>query len=246
MKKVSNKMLVSNIFNSYFSEQLLNISSIKYIVVPLQDIANDDNFFIYYGERQFFIDELDKIEYLKRIDIGTEELVVYENEDFRPHIYTTEREETIYENISFERVGYEFKNPTKYTVNIKNISSPVWVNFSESYHPDWKIRVGAFEWWRVIGNEEYSISDEYHRENDAKLNSFFIDPNVLCKEYDCVKNEDGSYTIDLTLYFQPQSYFYLGGIISGTTLIVCVGYLIWYGGRKWLLRKRESADTMKE
>jgi len=234
---------IIEIFNAFFGNTLFDISSIKYVVVPIQESADGD-FFQYYGDRQFFIDELDKIDYLKRIDIGTEELVVYENKDFRPHIYITEREETIYENISFERVEYEFKNPTKYTVNIDNISSPVWVNFSESYHPDWKIRVGAFEWWKVIGNRKYSISDEYHRENDAKLNSFFIDPNVLCKEYDCVKNEDGSYTIDLTLYFQPQSYFYLGGIISGTTLIACVGYLVWYGGRKWLFRRKRNRSKI--
>jgi hypothetical protein len=50
----------------------------------------------------------------------------------------------------------------------------------------------------------------------------------------CKKNPDGSYDINLTLYFKPQSYFYLGLIISGTTLIGCLGYLLyaWWVGRK--------------
>lgn len=39
------------------------------------------------------------------------------------------------------------------------------------------------------------------------------------------ENPDGSIDLELTLYFKPQSYFYLGIIISGTTLILCLSYL---------------------
>jgi hypothetical protein len=39
------------------------------------------------------------------------------------------------------------------------------------------------------------------------------------------ENPDGSIDVELTLYFKPQSYFYLGIIISGTTLILCLGCL---------------------
>ncbi|MDP2946956.1 MAG: hypothetical protein Q8N88_02480, partial [Nanoarchaeota archaeon] len=42
----------------------------------------------HYGEKESFINELDKLPYLKKIDIGTKELVVYENKNYRPHIYS--------------------------------------------------------------------------------------------------------------------------------------------------------------
>ncbi len=52
------------------------------------------------------------------------------------------------------------------------------------------------------------------------------------------ENPDGSIDIELTLYFKPQSYFYLGIIISGTTLILCLGYLgyVFYRKRGVALR----------
>jgi len=52
------------------------------------------------------------------------------------------------------------------------------------------------------------------------------------------ENPDGSIDIELTLYFKPQSYFYLGLIISGFMLLTCVGYLTFYSIRN-KKRKRE-------
>jgi hypothetical protein len=42
----------------------------------------------------------------------------------------------------------------------------------------------------------------------------------------CTRNEDGSYDIELVLEFVPQRWFYLGLLISGTTLVGCITYLI--------------------
>lgn len=84
---------IMNVFQSRFSNDLFDISSIKYVIVPIQDIANDDDFFIYYGEkenpniREWYIAELDKIKWLEKIDIGTKELAVYENENYKPSIF---------------------------------------------------------------------------------------------------------------------------------------------------------------
>jgi hypothetical protein len=72
-----------------FAESLLSESSVKYVVVPIRDTASDDDFFPSYGnDRQYFINQLDSISYLKRIDIGTKELAVYENTSFKPYIGT--------------------------------------------------------------------------------------------------------------------------------------------------------------
>lgn len=76
-----------NIFKGESSDDMLDASSIKYIVVPLRDVQNEDDFFQYYGDdRDYYIDALDSASYLQRIDIGASNIVVYENKDFRPHV----------------------------------------------------------------------------------------------------------------------------------------------------------------
>jgi Carbohydrate binding domain len=73
-----------------FSEELLKSSSIGYLIVPMQPADEDDNFYVNYGgDRQYFINRLDNLDYLERIDIGTEEAVVYRLKDYHPEIYAT-------------------------------------------------------------------------------------------------------------------------------------------------------------
>jgi hypothetical protein len=81
-----------------YSNQLLDEMDVKYIALPVVEqrvkkitinrAENVNEIYEHYGERKLFIDELDKISYLKRVDIGTGELVVYENENYKPHIYS--------------------------------------------------------------------------------------------------------------------------------------------------------------
>lgn len=87
-KKLSLAMI--EFFRAPISEKLLNSASVKYVIVPMQDIQNDDDFFKYYGqERQAYIEALDKVEYLQRINIGTKEVVVYENISYESYIAAT-------------------------------------------------------------------------------------------------------------------------------------------------------------
>ena len=70
-----------------FADALFSNASIKYVVVPVRDIASDDDFYPSYGnDRQFYIDQLDHVPFLKRIDIGTPDLAVYENQNYKPYI----------------------------------------------------------------------------------------------------------------------------------------------------------------
>ncbi len=240
--------LMTKILSKEDTNKLLDMSSIKYVFIPLKDTANDDDFFKYYGkDRGYYIRELDKLEYLNKIDIGTKEIVVYENKDFRPHIYVTEskeqlsgsrEQETVSEGEAFRTVKYEFINPTEYRVQLTQVKEPFYLHFSESFHPDWKIRIGDFRWWDVITKKDYFLSDKNHFENDAKLNSFYIDPIEVCKVNSCKKNSDGSYDIDMILYFKPQSYMYLGGIVSISTLVGILGYFGYLGIKKVSSKQR--------
>ena len=195
------------LFKYSFSNQLLDLVSAKYIFIPLQDKLNDDDFFSIYGKRQPLIDYLDKLTYLKKINIGTKEIVAYENKNYRPHIYQTFENETIYKNIPYQKISFSYVNPTEYKIYLKDLKKPVYLNFSESYHPDWKLRVGGFNWFNALINKKYFLTDKNHFQNDAQLNSFYLDPKDLCNKKTCSN-------INLTLYFKPQSYFYIGLIIS--------------------------------
>ena len=73
-------------------------------------------------------------------------------------------------------------------------------------------------------------------------NQWTIDPDYIRanypKEY-YKENPDGSIDVRMTLYFKPQSYFYLGLIISGTTLLVLIGYL----GYDTIRRRKNKNQT---
>jgi hypothetical protein len=247
---------IINVFKLSFIDNLMDISSIKYIIIPLQDKKNDDDFFIYYGGdkdpniRQWYINQFGKVKWLKKIDIGTQDLIVYENANYKDHIYLTKKQESIYVNIEAENVDYEFVNPTEYKISLKNIKENTYLNFSEKYHPDWSLRIGKFNWFSVLINKNYFLGDKYHLENDAGLTSFLIDSNYIKQNFpkeDYTENPDGSIDVELTLYFKPQSYFYLGLIISGTTLLGCLGYLGYdFVNRRRKNKKLEISNTNED
>ncbi|HPN54298.1 MAG TPA: hypothetical protein PLB52_00030 [Candidatus Moranbacteria bacterium] len=89
-------------------------------------------------------------------------------------------------------------------------------------------------WKKPIFNDTHKIINEY-------ANKWTIDPEYIkqnfSKEY-YRENPDGSIDVEMVLYFKPQSYFYLGLIISGTTLFGCLGYLLYdWRKRKKLIKK---------
>jgi hypothetical protein len=60
-------------------------------------------------------------------------------------------------------------------------------------------------------------------------NAWHINPKEIRKE---------DFTV--TLYFRPQSYFYMGLTISGLTLLGCMGYLIYDWRREHKTRKPKA------
>ncbi|MBI4009521.1 hypothetical protein HY357_04755 [Candidatus Roizmanbacteria bacterium] len=216
-----------NPIGSIYFNQLLDLSSIRYVIVPIQDKSNDDDFFPQTNKRINFISELERLPYLKKINVGFKELVMFENFNYRPHIYSTQKKERIYSYVPYQKIKYSMVNPTQYKIILKNVKEAVYLNFSENYNPNWKIRVGKFSWFATLTGKNYFLSDDIHFKNEAKLNSFIIDVQQICKKQDaCISNSDGSYDINLTVYFSPQSYLYIGLIISAVAFFTCIGYLI--------------------
>ena len=153
--------------------------------------------------------------------------------------------------ITFKKI-----NPTKYIVSVENATQPFFLVFSESYHPQWKIYIedrptnftqiianypkvhvkeAKHEWYKFTpGDIVYlfkkpAVNATLHFMANGYANAWYIDPRVFDRD------GDGCFTI--IIYFWPQSLFYLGLFVSGTTLLCCIGYLVydWYrsgGGRR--------------
>ena len=60
------------------------------------------------------------------------------------------------------------------------------------------------------------------------------------REWWIIKNEDDTYTLYLTLYFRPQSRFYLGLGVSGLTLLWLLSWLL----RDWKRKRNISSRVI--
>jgi hypothetical protein len=80
--------------------------------------------------------------------------------------------------------------------------------------------------------------------NSNRADELKVDPNPLVTRNSqlatlkpgCTINSNGSYDIELVIEFVPQRWFYVGLLISGATLLSCIGYL----GYDFVRRKSRS------
>jgi len=149
-------------------------------------------------------------------------------------------------------------NPTKHKIKIENAKEPFYLIFSETYHSGWQVYINTdtvqcnpittYETVEVTEcQHEYkffevkdlsrlideSIPEENHFVVNGYANAWYIDPQEL--------GTGENFTV--TLYFKPQSYFYIGLIISCLTFIGCVGYLLW-DWRKKRTNKLSTEDIL--
>ncbi|MCK5123111.1 MAG: hypothetical protein KAQ87_03110 [Candidatus Pacebacteria bacterium] len=126
-------------------------------------------------------------------------------------LYSTKKENETLEDIfkvdKIPAVVSEFEkiNPTKYRVKVK-ADEPFMLSFAENYNSLWVA---------YINDKEYEPIPLY-----SIINGFWID-------------ETGD--LDITIEYKPQRWFYIGALISGTTLFLCLGYLVW----DWRRRRKE-------
>lgn len=120
---------------------------------------------------------------------------------------------------------------------VLKISQPTPIYQTESYNirdctadiqPSFSIIDGITKLWeKPIFDDTHMIIYDYA--NQWTINPEYIKANYS-REYYRI-NPDGTMDVRLTMYFRPQSYFYLGLIISGLTLFACISYLVVSGVR---------------
>jgi hypothetical protein len=103
-------------------------------------------------------------------------------------------------------------NPTKYQIHIKT-NQPYFLVLSQSYHTLWQAYYGDTNWLTALFKKP--IDEPRHFKVNGYANAWYFD-------------RTGDY--DVTIYFRTQSWFYIGLIISGVSLLGCAGYIVW---RRW-------------
>ncbi len=123
-------------------------------------------------------------------------------------------------------------SPIQYEVKVSNLSSSQPLLFKDTYHPGWKIyplsRIGE----RSSGKIEFSVFgktlfDSSHKPASVYGNEWTVDPSVIKSlgEPYYTQNADGSINAKIVLYFQPQTYFYIGCIMTVLSLVLVFIYL---------------------
>lgn len=174
---------------------------------------------------------------------------IIESDDFMPThqniiIHNQNKNEKILkiDSTAHPHIFFQKINPTKYKIKIENAEEPFYLTFSESFNPGWQTYINTdtmqcnpiatyenvnvtecnpesklFEVRDITRIFSDPIPEENHFMANGYANAWYIDPQQL--------GTGENFTV--TLYFKPQSYFYIGLIISGLTFILCVGFLFW-------------------
>lgn len=209
------------------ADQALDALSIKYVVVPELENNSGDTFSMDIDDRNKYIAYLDKAKYLTLLSDKDERVRIYENMDYKPHIFTTNQTPSIITFGKYDGVMYRADSPSQYSFHVKNIKESVYVFFSEKYSPKWRLKIGKFSWLDSIYNGNYFLAEKYHNKTNVNTNMYLLDPAVLCSQYLCEKNHNGSINMSLTLYYSPQSHANIGLTISIVTFILSVTYFVY-------------------
>jgi hypothetical protein len=146
--------------------------------------------------------------------------------------------------------NFEIVSPTKKKVEIRGAATPFFLSMSEAYHPQWqllanneKVNEGLNRF--VPWTKPDRVPDEHHFSLASFLNGWYVDVNSLCRDQSlCTQNADGTYDISMVVEFWPQRWFYVGLVVSGATLLFCIGYLVFDFTRS-RRRKKKEQEIMK-
>jgi hypothetical protein len=127
-------------------------------------------------------------------------------------------------------LSFDQLSSTEYLVNVHNATSPFFLNFLESYNPNWKLSLvssntsfsaasgfinsGVFS--AISGK---SVSSQTHYLLNGFANTWYVNPSNMTKE-GLVKSENGSYNFVLLISYLPEAYFVV--MTTGSMLGVVV------------------------
>lgn len=202
---------IFDLISQSYSDNILDRLSVKYLIIPDSNGTQDDIFNIYkYSDRGYVLTLLSGLPYLKKIDINSNDIFIFENTNYRPLLYLTSHRESAQTPEEFVQVYYQKVSPVRYTVFVRNIKDKVYLNFTQSYDRNWKLY--------IKGNQ---LPDDFHEISDLGLNQYSLRPQYFI-------DNDYGLDLELTLFYSPQRLTHIGFIISLISTIIVITYLIIY------------------
>jgi len=250
----TNKMVISNIYNNtiidndyiqiynnIYNNNFSNLKNIKYIFINKR--ALDEKVYDKYKIEKI-ISNLNANKN-SRLLLNNAYYLVFKLDNSKP---TIDANNAYFYQINNEKYKIYFKNikdnndfslislySKDWNLYLNQNPTNSWCEKLQEYNNDGNKITECKHEQKFFEGEELSylykkpIFQDSHKLVYDYANQWTIDPEYIKKNFDksyYKENPDGSIDVELTLYFKPQSYFYLGLIISGTTLIGCVTYLI--------------------
>ncbi len=114
---------------------------------------------------------------------------------------------------------FSFKkhNQIKYEITLKGLKGEHELIFRETYHPGWKLFVTKKDqqkWFYLFRNPVFETSHKQAKVYGNKWTISEKEIKINLDKDDYKLNSDGSIEVEFDLYFFPQSYFYIGIIMS--------------------------------
>ncbi len=233
----TNNINISNLYwSSIIDANYENINAANY-----SDIMKYNIKYILINKNPIFFKD-DQIEDFNNLILKLENiyLKVIENNNFI--IFDTQ---LAFSNTITWTSKYEVVNNSKYILNNVSLDKEKIIH-NRLFHPEWKIylkdEVSLFS--KPLFDSTHTKIYDYANQwtIDSKTIKEYVETNYwdeLLKQWYpkvlsdwrtdykyYIENSDGSIDVELTLYFKPQIYFYIGLIISGTTFLLLVLWLI--------------------
>lgn len=195
--------------------RVLDVWGVRYVVVPLQDSANDDDFYVYYGDQDSFIRSVESKRFLAPVELDLEDVRLFQNVSAYPLVFSYPNSSLMTSEMAYTPVRYQRESSTEYNLEFTHSPSgeKSYVYFQETYHPGWKIvnkssltYLDKFLFPLIFTHDEVIHSQQ----SDSNM-SFFDIPEQW---------EEG------TLYFLPQTYLYWGLFITSLTISATVLVLV--------------------
>jgi hypothetical protein len=230
-------------FFSLFKVNNFSLLMVDNSFIRLSDFANWNRININFGDVLCKILQLSKGEHqYEKLDNATFNIKWLVLEPKKKNYLSTNNEGP---KITFKKI-----NPTKYLVRVEEVKDPFWIVFNDNYNSNWRLYrmpnissrllefSGILSDYRRFRVKETKYAMEFtptdikylfrkpleapHQMVNGYANGWYIDPK---------KTVLGSNFV-LTIYYWPQSFFYLGLFIVVVIFITSLVYLIWPKKRK--------------
>lgn len=217
-ENLSSKERVDAFLKQIDIQLLLNNYSIKYIVIPKNDIGDD--IFKYYGkDRNYYVKLLRSIKQLEEMDSGFEKINVFRNTNFNNRVSIKTVNGKMLKNILIAHDSGTYE--VEYANSEIDPTTDYIVDFSEAYDPNWVLL-----WHKNEGQDISSVSSRLglpigHERTIFGLNKYSIPGSVLQKKS------------SFSIYFKEQRFLTIGLYISSISAAITLSYiLIIYFGTK--------------